>query len=241
MIHKTQSPEETQRIFQELRVRQNELELQNAQLRLEQAKSDVARAHYLALYDLAPVGYCILNTQGLILQANLAALILLGVTRAALGNQPITQFIVKADQDWYWLHCKQIIATGNAQSCELHMLKNDGTPFWVQLHTSVAQDSDGVSELRTAMTDITSNIIQRKKDKTELASLREAAEIANQATSRFLATRSHDLRQPLSALSIYANILKIHVAPAGQPLLANMKDCVASLSELLAKANVGDS
>jgi signal transduction histidine kinase len=61
----------------------------------------------------------------------------------------------------------------------------------------------------------------------------EATE-ANRAKSRFLAAASHDLRQPLSALSIYASVLKNHVAPAGLPLLASLKDCVGSLSALLA-------
>ena len=61
-----------------------------------------------------------------------------------------------------------------------------------------------------------------------------AAELAHQAGVR-LAAASHDLRQPLAALGIYASVLKSHVAPAGQPLLAGMKECLAGLSELLAK------
>ena len=56
----------------------------------------------------------------------------------------------------------------------------------------------------------------------------------DRARSRFLAAASHDLRQPLSALGIYANVLKNHVAPAGQPLLASLKDCIGSMSALLA-------
>ena len=46
---------------------------------------------------------------------------------------------------------------------------------------------------------------------------------------------NHDLRQPLSALGIYVHVLKSHVAPAGQPLLAQIQLCLATLSELLAK------
>ena len=74
------------------------------------------------------------------------------------------------------------------------------------------------------------------------AALRDASKAAlqtqqeaRQAAARAAAASSHALRQPLSAIGIYANVLKSHVAPAGQPLLANLKDCVDSLSALLDK------
>jgi signal transduction histidine kinase/CheY-like chemotaxis protein len=68
---------------------------------------------------------------------------------------------------------------------------------------------------------------------TDLSIAKERADTANNAKSRFLAAASHDLRQPLSALSLYVGLLKSHVMPTGQPMLANMKDCIGSLSELL--------
>ncbi|NMM36402.1 MAG: PAS domain S-box protein [Glaciimonas sp.] len=233
MILKTLSPEAAQLMFQELRARQNELELQNAQLHRAQAKLDVERAHYFALYDLAPVAYCILGAQGLILQANLAAASLLEVTGAALVNQPFMQFIVKADQDTYCRYRTRVLASSEAQSCELRMAKNDGRQFWVHLQTSVAQDADGAPALRTVLTDLT----QRKQAEAELAAIQSIAENASQTEAHFLAAIRHDFRQPLSALGIYANVLKIHVAPTGQPLLANMKDCIASLNQLLSKTD----
>lgn len=77
------------------------------------------------------------------------------------------------------------------------------------------------------------DITERKQDELVLRNAMEVAERANNSKSRFLAAASHDLRQPLSALSIYVNALKSHVGPDGSPMLANMRDCVASLSELL--------
>jgi signal transduction histidine kinase len=53
------------------------------------------------------------------------------------------------------------------------------------------------------------------------------------ADYRLLAAASHDLRQPLYGLSLYVDTLRPHVAPAGQPLLANMQDCIDSMTELL--------
>ena len=93
-------------MLHELRVHQIELEMQNEELRRAQAELDAARARYFDLYDLAPVGYCTLSEQGLILEANLTAATLLGVARGALVKQPFTRFILKEDQDIYYLHRK---------------------------------------------------------------------------------------------------------------------------------------
>lgn len=87
----------------------------------------------------------------------------------------------------------------------------------------------GVNGAVTAFIDITA-----RKDAENLAEeARRQAEHSNIAKSRFLAAASHDLRQPLSALSIYVNLLKSEVLPSGQKILANMTDCLGSLSELL--------
>ena len=132
-------------MLHELRVHQIELEMQNEELRRTQAELDAARARYFDLYDLAPVGYCTLTEKGLILEANLTAATLLGVARGALVKQPITRFILKEDQDIYYLHRKQLFETGEPQACELRMLKKDGTTFWAHLPATAAQDADGAT------------------------------------------------------------------------------------------------
>ena len=72
---------------------QVELEMQNEELRRAQLELDATRARYFDLYDLAPVGYCTLSEQGLILEANLTAASRLGVARDALAQQRLTSFI----------------------------------------------------------------------------------------------------------------------------------------------------
>jgi CheY-like chemotaxis protein len=85
--------------------------MQNEELRRAQAELDDARARYFDLYDLAPVGYCTLSEQGLILETNLTAVILLGVPRGALVKQPISRFILKEDHDIYYLHRNYNVAS----------------------------------------------------------------------------------------------------------------------------------
>ena len=164
------SLEESQRTIHELRVHQIELKMQNEELRRVQTDLDAVRAHYFDLYDLAPVGYCISSLQGLILEANLTAVKLLGATRSTLIKQPITRFILEADQDIYYMHRKQLLESNAPHACELRMIQKDGLPFWVSLSAtppSSVRDTDGAPASRLVLTDIT----ERKRVETENARL----------------------------------------------------------------------
>jgi PAS domain S-box-containing protein len=149
------SPEEIRRMFHELRVHQIELEMQNEELRRAQAELDASRERYFDLYDLAPVGYCTLSKKGLILETNLTAATLLNVTRSEMVNQPITRFILKDDQDIYYRHRKHVFETAEPQTVELRMVKQGGTSFWTRLDSTAVKDSDGVTECRVVIIDIT--------------------------------------------------------------------------------------
>ncbi len=91
--------EETRRILYELQVHQIELEMQNDELRRAEAALDASQNRYFDLYEMAPVGYCTLDKEGLIRQANLTASTLLGVHRNELFNKPISRFVLKEDGD----------------------------------------------------------------------------------------------------------------------------------------------
>jgi PAS domain S-box-containing protein len=77
------------------------------------------------------------------------------------------------------------------------------------------------------------NITARKEAEDALRRAHAEAERANRAKSRFLAAASHDLRQPLSALRLYVEVLEHKLAPTDPRLYRSMKDCVESLGELL--------
>ena len=155
----TLSPDEVRRTLYELRVRQIELELQNEELRRAQAALEASQARYLDLYDLAPVGYCTVSQEGLILEANLTAASLLGVARAALIEQRFSNFIRPEDQDILYQHCKKLFATGEALAWELRLVKNDGTSFWARSEEIAVPDAHGAVVRRIGLSDIT----QRKQ------------------------------------------------------------------------------
>ncbi|HTL97672.1 MAG TPA: PAS domain-containing protein [Holophagaceae bacterium] len=140
-------------MLHELQVHQTELEMQNEELRRVHAELDLARARTFDLYDLAPVGLCTLSKQGVIQQANLTAATMLGAARGALVKQLLSRFILKEHQDTFYLHLKRLLEPGGPQSCELQLLKGDGTELQAQLESVAAQDADGKLVFRVALID----------------------------------------------------------------------------------------
>jgi PAS domain S-box-containing protein len=212
------TPANMLKMMHQLQVHQIELEMQNDELRRTQWQLDAARIRYFDLYDLAPVGYCTLNEQGMILEANLMAARLLGWDRAALVKQPLSRFIVKADQDSYYLHRKLLLELTDPQSCELRMLKSDGNTFWALLASTYDKNTDGTPLLRMVMSDVS----ERKKAAAERVFLDELlqqknndleqaiadAETAKLAKSDLISNISHELHKPLNTILGLTQLIK---------------------------------
>lgn len=185
----TLSPEETSYLLHELQVHQIELEMQNDELRRVQVKLEASRARYFELYDLAPVGYFTISEQGIILEVNLTAATLFGVTRGDLIKRPLSSVILPDDQDIYYQYRKQLFATGAPQVCELRMRRANATPFWARLDAIIAEDTDdGMPVFHGVVSDIT----EHKQNELALRKLNETLE--NQVVKRTSAIQMlHDI------------------------------------------------
>ena len=172
------SPEAAQQLLHDLQVHQIELEMQNQELRRTQAQLDTSRSHYFDFYDLAPVGYCTLSESGLILQANLKTIAMLGVARKDLPTRTLSRFIFAEDQAHFYRLRELAMASRDLQECEVRLMKQDGTQMWVRLHAQVI-DAEGMQHLRLVLTDITS-------DKQLQRELRDAnGELTRQSETRY--------------------------------------------------------
>jgi PAS domain S-box-containing protein len=162
--NKCLSLNETRLMIHELRVHQIELEMQNEELRQTQEDLNAARVRYFDLYDLAPVGYVAISEMGLIQEVNLCASTLLGVLRNRLIGQLISHYILNDDQDGYYLFRKMLPASGEPQTCDLRMIKSDGSFFWVHLSATLARNADNAPVCRLVLIDMT----ERKRAEAEL-------------------------------------------------------------------------
>ena len=180
------SVEATKLALHELRVHQIELEMQNEELRRAQVELDATRARYFDLYDLAPVGYVTVSEKGLILEANLTAASLLGGVRGALVNRLVSQFILKEDQDIFYLCWSQLLETGTRQVCELRMVKEDRAIFWARMEATLGRNAAATPVCRVVLSDITERkraeddvLENRAKLKAALASMTDAVFISD--------------------------------------------------------------
>lgn len=142
-------------LLHELRVHQIELEMQNEELRRAHIALDTSRAHYIDLYDFAPVGYLTLNTDGIIIEINLTAAKMLGVERSKLINRRFAKFIGDEYKDLWYRHFLLTKQSCEKYGCELpFQLENRPTAYY---HLDcVYDDMENITpNLRITLSDVT--------------------------------------------------------------------------------------
>ena len=234
------SAQQSAALIHDLRVYQIELEMQNLELCRTSAALDQSRERYFDLYDLAPIGFCTLSEKGLILESNLAAANLLGMSRSALIKQSLSQFVLSDDQDSYYLWRKQVVQGANPHACELRLKSRTGSPFWGMLNaTATGLPGDNLT-FRVVLSDIT-------KRKSAEASLQDAQQrlsnFALRQQDEFdelrmeLAHDVHDqLGQNLAGLKLEIDVIR-HKAPASaermQALIMQTASAIRDISRAL--------
>ncbi|TKB34736.1 MAG: PAS domain S-box protein [Nitrospira sp.] len=146
---------DVQQLVHELQVHQVELEMQNEELRRTQLALEAARDRYVELYDFSPAGHLTLDTQGTIVEANLRAGTLLGVTRNTLIGKSLAGFIASEEEGTFHRHCRDVLTTGMRHTCEVRLRKRKGASCCLFIESLVIQDEPGpITRWRTSLLDV---------------------------------------------------------------------------------------
>ncbi|TCS74092.1 signal transduction histidine kinase [Sulfuritortus calidifontis] len=98
----------------------------------------------------------------------------------------------------------------------------------------IGQLQQGINQMGESLESLRDNMRQRVAEATaELARQKETAELANRAKSKFLAAASHDLRQPMHAIGLFAAALQPHVTTTeGKAILDKIQASLAATESL---------
>ncbi|OIR01243.1 sensor histidine kinase TodS [mine drainage metagenome] len=142
-------------LLHELQMHQLELEKQKDELKRAQISLQEARDRYIDLYDFAPAGCITFANNELIEDINITGAALLGEERGRLANCRFDSFVAPADVDKWHRHFMSVTQGDDKQSCELTLLRNDGSCLDVQLNSIRLVRDDNQLLVRIALTDIT--------------------------------------------------------------------------------------
>lgn len=163
-------------------------------------------ANVTALLNSTPDAMVFIDPEGRIVFVNAQTEAMFGYRPDELIGQPVEALMPRRFRQPHVGHRDAYAVAPRrrpmGQGLELFGLKRDGTEFPVEISLSEVETSNGML-ISGAIRDAT----ERVKIQTELTAARDEAQRANRAKSSFLAAASHDLRQPLQALSLLNAVL----------------------------------
>jgi two-component system, sensor histidine kinase len=186
-----------------------------------------------SVLDSAPDAMIIIDASGTVLFANHQTTALFGHSREWVIGQKVEMLLPQRYRERHMGHRTHYASAGRARpmgiGLELFALRADGTEFPVEISLSPIRDGRNLL-IAAAIRDVT----DRKRVEGELMEARAEADRANMAKSRFLATASHDLRQPLQSLGMLNGTLRRFVSdPEALEALGQQELAIGSMSRLL--------
>jgi signal transduction histidine kinase len=177
-------------LIHELSVYHIELELQNEELRAAQAELVISRDKYYRLFDFAPTGYFTLDRDGIILEANRAAIDLVDRQGRSLRGVPFVNFVSSGHKQLFFSHLSKILETRLKQACDLLLAENSRPQMPLHLESmSIVDEKVGVIQILSAAVNMTeqkkaerelhdkSDALQRARDELEIRVLERTAEL----------------------------------------------------------------
>ena len=196
-------------------------------------KLDDTSAFFRTLLETAPDAMVIIDDQGTIAVVNNQAEQMFGYSRAELLGKPVETLLPERLRMRHRQHRQRFSEEPSLRpmgpGLELFAVRRDGTEFPVQISLSPVSTSVG-----TFVSSVVRDVTKQKELEAEIHAAREAAERANKANSAFLAAASHDLRQPVQALSLLNGALRRTVnEPKALAMIESQDHSLTAMTNLL--------
>jgi PAS domain-containing protein len=127
-IDKAHEEADVKKLVHELQVHQIELEMQNEELRQAYDTAETALKKYTMLYDLAPMGYFTIDSDGIIKDLNFTGADMLGEKRFTLVNSNFKLFVFEDSLPSFNNFLTKVFDSNAKESCEV-VLVNDKNPL----------------------------------------------------------------------------------------------------------------
>src|SRR5690606_34820522 len=185
------------------------------------------------LLDAAPDAMVVVDADGRIAVVNKQAEKMFGYSRERMVGENIEMLLPHRYRARHIRHRAGYVDAPRVRpmgvGMELVGLRRDGTEFPVEISLSPI-NSGADSFVSSVIRDVT----ERHQIEQALNAARQTAERAQKANNAFLAAASHDLRQPLQALSLLSGALRRTIKdPLALEMIQSQQDSLEAMTTLL--------
>lgn len=202
-----QAFEELRTALEELRVAEEELRQQNEQLAIARQQVEVERLRYEELFEFAPDGYLVTDTNGKILEANRAAATVLNIPKNFLIGKVLTNFIPEEERRAFRSQLIRLHEIERMQDWEIRLQPRRGDIFDASLNVTTITDKQGKPlGWRWLVRDITAR--KQAEEKLQAIQLQnmQLQEVARIRT-QIMSVLSHELRTPMNSILGFSQLL----------------------------------
>ena len=173
------------------------------------------------------------DREGRFLMVNSATARIYGLDRQTITGRWNTEFLPPDFAEKIAAVDREVMASGEEVVAEEYVpdpSAENGVKVYLSSKAPLRDSAGTVVGLVGVSRDIT----DRKAAEDAMRAAKEGAERADQSKSRFLAAASHDLRQPVQSLFLFAEVLRVLVHdPEGKEVLEHLRRAMDALKGLL--------